>query len=429
MPDDGNGAQTPPYRWTIFLGFLVAMLEGFDLQVIGVAGPQLRAVLDLSPQQMGWVFSGSLIGLAIGAFVGGWLSDRVGRKTVLLGAVATFGGFTFASAFAADFQSLLLLRFMTGLGIGGAMPNVIAIVAESVPKARVTALVSGMLCGMPLGGVAVSSLARLTLGSSDWRLLFIVGGVLPLVAVLLLAVKLVETHRKRVMPDGAASRSFSKIFGPEYLAATLSLWGVFALTLLQLSLMLNWVPSLVIAKGFTPAEAFTAASVLNIGSIAGAILLGYLCDRIGTRRTMVSVYIAMALTMYMMSLVEELTALLTLSFITGFLVLGAQFALYGVAPRLYPEHVRGAGVGAAVGAGRIGAIAGPLVAGMLMGAGATGDQVLLFTIPLILLAGLIFIAMTLTGPGRTGLTLGAIGRTHATGAAGATAGVNERLLD
>src|SRR5688572_2489052 len=135
---------------TIVLCFCVAVLEGFDLQIIGVMAPAIREAIHLTPQQMGWIFSASLIGLAFGAAYGGWLADRLGRKPVLIGSVVVLGIFTLAAALARDVNSLLAMRFLAGLGIGGAMPNLIAVVSEVAAKGKVTGTVSLMFCGMPL---------------------------------------------------------------------------------------------------------------------------------------------------------------------------------------------------------------------------------------------------------------------------------------
>lgn len=377
----------------ILLCFLVAMLEGFDLQVIGVAAPQLTRELGMTPQEIGWAFGASLIGLAIGALTGGRLADKVGRKPVLVGSVIAFGAATLASAWSWDFHSLFVLRLLTGLGLGGTFPNVIAIASEVTARARVTVTVASISSGLAVGGIIVSLMARLAPGGMDWRGLFIVGGALPLLVAPALWHYMAET--KRTARQGPADRIpiGQALFGHRQAGATLMLWLVFALTLLQLSLLLNWLPTLIIAKGFPPAQAFTTSLVLNIGSIFGSIIAGVLCDRYGARGPMAVGYFLMALVMYLLSLASDMPMLLVVAFLAGFLVLGAQFALYGLAPKVYPDQTRGTGVGAAVAAGRVGAISGPLIAGQMIGAGATGDQVVLLMVPLALLAGVALLAL------------------------------------
>jgi AAHS family 3-hydroxyphenylpropionic acid transporter len=373
---------------TIILCFCVAVLEGFDLQIIGVMAPAIRAAIQLTPQQMGWIFSASLIGLAFGAAYGGWLADRLGRKPVLIGSVVVLGVFTLAAALARDVNSLLAMRFLAGLGIGGAMPNLIAVVSEVAAKGRVTGTVSLMFCGMPLGGVLVALLARFASDAIGWQGLFVIGGVLPLVVAALLALNLKETSVAR---DGSQRQSApgyaDSLFGGGQALRTVLLWVVFALTLLQLSLLLNWLPSLVINRGFPPGDAFITTMVVNVGSIIGSFTIGRACDRFGVRWPMFLVYLAMAASLSALAIASGRETLWAAALAAGYFVLGSQFVLYGLAPRLYQHQARGAGVGAAVAVGRVGAISGPLLVGLALGAGASGGRVILLLVPLVIAAG------------------------------------------
>ncbi len=379
----------PPNRTiTMVLCFCVAVLEGFDLQIIGVMAPAIRDAIHLKPQQMGWIFSASLIGLALGAAYGGWLADRLGRKPVLIGSVVVLGVFTLAAALASDLHSLLALRFLAGLGIGGAMPNLIAVVSEVAAKGKVTSAVSLMFCGMPLGGVLVALLARLASGVIGWQGLFVIGGMLPLIVAALLAYNLNETGvRREASERQAAPRYLENLFGQGQALRTVLLWLVFALTLLQLSLLLNWLPSLVIKRGFAPQDAFMATMVVNVGSIIGSFTIGRACDRFGVRWPMFVVYLLMAVSLSALAVVSGRATLWIAALAAGYFVLGSQFVLYGLAPRLYEHQARGAGVGAAVAVGRVGAITGPLLVGLALGAGASGGQVILLLVPLVIAAG------------------------------------------
>ena len=377
----------------VLLCFLVALLEGFDLQVIGVAAPLIARDLGIGPDQSGWLFSASLVGLAIGAVVGGRLADRRGRKPVLIAAVAIFGLFTLAAAASTGFSSLLLFRFLTGLGLGGSMPNIIALVSEKVRPENVTRSVSAMVCGLSAGGVLVAQLARLLPPDMGWRALFVIGGVLPLMLVPLLWIGLTETARPMARAGQPRRSYWTDLFGDGQGRVTIALWLVFSLTLMQLSMLLNWLPSLVIAKGMDRQLAFLAATILNIGGIVGSLAIGWLCDRFGARWPMLIVYAAMAAALYGLSLVATAQPLLALAFVAGFLVLGAQFALYGLSPRVYPGESRASGVGAAVAVGRIGAIAGPILAGQMLAGGRSADSVLLLMVPLVALAGVAMLAL------------------------------------
>lgn len=368
----------------VFICFLIAAVEGYDIQAFGVAAPRLIPDLGLDPSRQGWAASAAMIGLVLGAFVGGWAADRMGRKPVLLASVLTFGAFSVATALSQGYEGLLWARFLTGLGFGGAMPNLIAVASEISPPQRRAATVTMMFCGMPAGGASVALLARLLGDELSWRTLFMVGGVLPLVLAPLVFFLLPET---RPEPDAGADRSaWRGLFGERRAAATLILWGVFVLTLLVLYLMLNWLPTLVVAKGLTAEDGSAAALSFNLVSIAGALLLGFVVDRAGYRWPVTLTFLLLALTMGALAAAGTLSPVLALSGLAGFLLLGAQYALYAVIPSLYPAQVRAAGTGAAVAIGRLGSIAGPLVAGELRAAGYSAGQVFGLMIPVVLAA-------------------------------------------
>src|SRR3990170_4610159 len=170
----------PNVAVTVALCFLVAVVEGFDIQALGVAAPKLAPQFNLSPGQLGLIFAVSNIGLVFGATTGGWLADRVGRKPVFMGAVLTFGVFTLLMTLASGFTSLFVLRFLAGLGFGAALPNMMAVAAEvSAPEKRASTA-AAMFCGMPVGGGTSALLTQVLPPDFDWRVLFIVGGILPL---------------------------------------------------------------------------------------------------------------------------------------------------------------------------------------------------------------------------------------------------------
>ena len=379
----------------VLLCFLVAALEGYDIQAFGVAAPKLIATFGLSPGQQGWAASAAMVGLVVGAFGGGWLADRIGRKPVLVVSVAAFGVFSIVTALTQDYSGLLFARLATGLGFGGAMPNLIAIATEISAGSRRGATVTTMFCGMPAGGAAVALLARFAGPELDWRTIFMIGGVLPLALAPLLYVWLPET---RPAPAADADhRLASTLFGEGRALATVLLWAVFALTLVVLYLMLNWLPTLVIAKGYTAQDGAAASLAFNLVSIAGALLLGFVVDRAGFRWPLTATYILLAGTMLALGFATGLTPILLLSAAAGFLVLGAQYSLYAVTPMLYPAHVRAAGAGAAVGVGRLGSIVGPLVAGELRQAGYSAGQVFGAVTPVLLVAAGAVLALSYIG--------------------------------
>ena len=396
-PGEGNALTTTTAHRAgagliILICFFIAALEGYDIQAFGVAAPKLVPQLGLNPGQQGWAASAAMVGLVIGAMAGGWLADRIGRKPVLLVSVVAFGIFSIATAMSFDYQTLLLARLATGLGFGGAMPNLIAIATEISPPHRRAATVTTMFCGMPAGGAAVALLTRFGGDALDWHTIFYLGGALPLLLAPVIFLLLPET---RPQPQaGADRRLLQALFGGGRAVATLLLWLVFVLTLVVLYLMLNWLPTLVIAKGLTAADGSAASLSFNLTSIAGALILGFVVDRAGFRWPLILTYGVLAATMFVLASATGLTPVLVLSGLAGFMVLGAQYSLYAVAPMLYPPQVRASGAGAAVAVGRLGSIVGPLVAGELRQAGYSAGQVFGVMTPVVLCAGLAALALS-----------------------------------
>lgn len=375
-------------RSTIALCFAVAVLEGFDIQALGVAAPKLVPELGLSKAQMGWIFAISNIGLVLGSLTGGRLADIFGRKRVLVLSVITFAIFTLAVAVAHGFESLFVARFLAGLGFGAALPNMMAMGTEVSPIEKRAQTAAMMFCGMPLGGGSVALLTQLLPPDHDWRLLFVIGGVLPLLVAGLLLAKMTETLQvahhegRRAMPVGQA------LFGEGRAIPSLLLWVVFFPTLLILYLILNWLPLLVESKGFARAVAPQASAAFNYASVAGALVISWIVDRAGPRWPLVVSYLALIGALWLLSTSTGLASVLWLSAAAGFFLMGANYALYGVAPAHYPLNGRGTGSGAAIAFGRIGSVLGPLLAGIALGGGASAESVIMYMVPAAAVAGI-----------------------------------------
>jgi AAHS family 3-hydroxyphenylpropionic acid transporter len=379
----------------VLVCFLVAAVEGYDIQAFGVAAPAMAPELGLDAGQLGWAGAAAMIGLVTGAFAGGWLADRFGRKPVLLGSVAAFGLFSLATAASPSYEALLAARLATGLGFGGAMPNLIAVASEISRPDRRAATVTAMFCGMPAGGATSALIARVLGAELDWRTIFVAGGIVPLVLIPLIAAALPET---RPAHDPASERRLTvTLFGGGRATATLTLWAAFVLTLMVLYLALNWLPTLIVANGRPPSEGFAAAMVFNIAGIVGSLVLGVVTDRLGWRWPLFLAYLGLGAAMAGLAKATDTAAVLACVAAAGFLVMGAQFALYAVAPRLYPLHARAAGAGAAVAMGRLGSIIGPLAAGELRTLGWSPGEVFAAMTPVALAA-----AAALYGLGRVG---------------------------
>ena len=376
----------------ILICLFIAALEGYDIQAFGVAAPRIVAELGLKPAQQGWAAAAAMIGMLLGAFFGGWAADRIGRRPVLAASVAAFGVFSIATAFSHDYPTLMLARLATGLGFGGVMANLVTLATEISAPGRRTATTTMMFCGFPAGGVLVALIARLGGESLDWRALFVIGGLIPAVLTPVVYFLLPET-RPQVAPD-ADRRSMTALFGGGRAAATLLVWTASLLLTLVLNLLLNWLPTLVTAKGLTAGDGATAALAFNLSGVVGALITGVLVDRFGARWTLTLFFAAMAGSFYVLAAAAGLTPTLAYAGLAGFLVMGAQFSIYGQAPALYPPQVRAVGAGGTIGVGRLGAVIGPLVAGELRQAGFSGSQVFQALIPVVIAAGLATLALS-----------------------------------
>lgn len=376
---------------TIALCFATALLEGLDLQSVGIAAPGISAEFKLAPAMLGWMFSAGLIGLLPGAFIGGWLADRIGRKTVLIWAVVLFGLFSLGTAHAWDFSSLLAARLITGLGLGAALPILIAITSEAADPAMRSTAVSLTYCGVPLGGAIASGIGMMKF-ETGWRTIFYVGGLVPIVVALLLVFLLHESATFRKQAQDAASsgadRRISGLFTDGLWRSTLLLWISCFFTLTVLYMLLNWLPSLLIGQGFSRPQAGIVQIMFNLGGAAGSVLTGRLIDRSRPVLAVLVTYGGMLLSLAGLGLSGSFALMLIAGFAAGYCALGAQLVLYARAPALYSTLIRGTGVGASVSVGRLGSVAGPLVAGQILAAGAGVAGVMIAAAP-----GLVIAAM------------------------------------
>jgi MFS transporter, AAHS family, 3-hydroxyphenylpropionic acid transporter len=389
---------------TIVLCVLAALCEGIDLQAAGVAAGGLSAEFHPTPDQLGDFFSASTFGLFIGALLGGWMADKVGRKGVLVTSIALFGLFSLLTSLAWDIHSLVYMRLLTGLGLGGAFPNLIALVSESSRENRRHANVALAYSGNPFGG-ALISLVTLLLASTHWRGIFIVGGVLPLLLAPIMAFTLQEStefrEAARASDAGPGRGNLFAVLQDGRALGTILLWISFFLGLLTLYLLLNWLPILLQGDGFTRPEAAAAQIGFNVGGALAALLIGALLE--GSRRGLSIVVTFVALPILLVALAHspaQLAIVISVVCLLGCAVLAAQAFLYSMAPSLYPTTIRGIGVGAAVAIGRIGSVVGPKLGGMLKAAGHGYQQLLMDLLPIVIAASVCARALAWHRPGR-----------------------------
>jgi MFS transporter, AAHS family, 4-hydroxybenzoate transporter len=389
-----------PAQWTVIgLCAFVAMLDGMDLQSIGLAAPAMSAQLQIAPQVFGIVFSAALAGLALGAFLLGPVADLVGRKRVLVGATFCFGVFTLTTAYASNLPELLAARFLTGVGLGGAMPSFISLASEYVPKARRAGVVSLLWAGFPLGGVIAGLLGSWIIPAYGWQSIFLVGGVLPILLSMILATALPESASflvaagasedlisralGRVFPDVsiagetryklameiAPRTTVLELFRSDRAVGTLLLWGSFFFAFMILVTNSSWSPILLRRVGIAPEQTALALALFNFGSLFGSAAAGMLLSRFGVLRVLPPTLMlgAMAYATVGWS-APSLAAVMVAEGLFGLLLGCASSGLIALAAIYYPVVIRSTGVGWATGIGRLGSVAGPLAVGQMVSA-------------------------------------------------------------
>jgi MFS transporter, AAHS family, 3-hydroxyphenylpropionic acid transporter len=349
----------------------------------------------LDPAQFGLAASSSLAGLVIGGAIGGRLADYVGHARVLLFSMITLGLFSLATPFCSIFPLLVLVRFFVGLGLGGAIPTLIAISASTNPGRQgiATAL---MYCGFPLGGALLGWLTLLAFGLENWRLVFYFGGAGPLLlAGATMALLRLGSGRGVAMEAPVAPTLPLKqaLFGDGRAAPTALLGVAFFFSLLVLYVLLNWLPILAVGRGFVRSQGVMAGTLLTSGGFLGILLIGFIIREGGRKCLAVILYIILALSLLALAHASSLEMLLFSSFVTGISNFGAQLLLYVTAVGCYPRTVHGAGLGYSATMGRIGAVIGPIITGRMIKGGIEADWIILAVIPGLAIALLAFLLL------------------------------------
>jgi AAHS family 3-hydroxyphenylpropionic acid transporter len=348
------------------LCFLGALIEGFDIQSAGITAHKVAVFYGLDSAHMGFVFSANTLGLFLGAITGGLIADRIGRKRVLVASFLVVGFCSLGTAFARSGGEFTLMRLLTGIGLGGSVANLIAIVAELGHERSRATRVTVMSSGIAFGGMAVSLLAVALPPAFDWRLIFMVGGSVPLLLAALFAAAL----RRSDVRSTAANISPVTLFRRGQATTTLCLWAASFATLLTLHLLLNWLPVLLMSLGHTARLSALVSVAFSLGGGIGAIVLGLLIRRRGPKAVFIVTYLGIVGGLLALMAFARLdSGALAGGFATGFFVMGAQLMIYGLVPVLYQADSLSTAIGFTVAAGRLGSIAGPLVAGLILGAG------------------------------------------------------------
>jgi AAHS family 3-hydroxyphenylpropionic acid transporter len=390
---------------TIFLCFLAAMLEGADIVSMGLAAPSVARQFAFHPGQVSYILTAAIVGLMLGAAVGGRLGDRVGRKKVLLAAFVVLAAFSILTARAAGLNQFVLIRFLCGLGLGAAFPNLIAIAAEASRAGKRATAVGLMFCGQPLGGTLLGLFVASQARALDWRVIFYIGGALPLLLLPVLAFALRESAAfERAKAAVAAAKETVKhpsaafaLFAEGRTVVTLLLWVSYGFTQVVVYLINNWLPTLMVAKGFGPQQAAMISAFENMGAVAGCIVLAMLADRGHLKAVLGVTYLGIAVSLFGLGAAQGYWPVVAVGVVMGFFAIGGQLVLYTVAPTYYPTLIRATGVGSAISFGRLGGIAGPLAAGKLLAIGMAPAGVLLAATPCALLAGAAALGLAFRG--------------------------------
>ncbi|MCY1400291.1 3-(3-hydroxy-phenyl)propionate transporter [compost metagenome] len=376
---------------TIALCFAVAVLEGIDFQAPGIAARGMAAAFELDKLQMGWVFSAGILGLLPGALVGGWMADRIGRKRVLIASVALFGIFSIATAHAWELYSLMGARLLTGVGLGAALPNLIALCSEAAGERLRGTAVSLMYCGVPLGAASAAMIGIVGF-FDDWTVPFYVGGVLPLLVLPLLVLWLPESAAFRAKQASSSQQVrvpvVQGLFHNGAALPTVLLWVAYFFTLMVVYMLISWLPSLLVGQGFSGVQASWVIFSLQIGATLGTLMLGVLMNTLRPLAIAGLIYIGLLAALAALGIAESFASMLVAGFAAGVFATGGQGVLYALAPLFYRTEVRATGVGSAVAVGRLGAMSGPLVAGKMLALGTGTAGVMIASAPGLVVAGI-----------------------------------------
>ena len=396
MASSATASSATRAVWIAAFCCLATVGEGFDMQAPGVTMPVLAPLFHLTTGQgfVGGFFSSkalfasmSTFGLMFGAMIGGRVSDLVGRKWVTVISVALFGVFSALTAHAINADMLLWARFCTGLGLGGALPNLMAIITENVSPARRNTALGCLYASMPGGGALAGLSSYAFADAAHWQVIYYLGALAPFIALPGLIFGVPNRRpEKRAEPKPSITLA---LFGEGRAPTTAVLWLGFLFSLIISYVLLSWLPTLLISKGLPRPQASIVQIGFSLFGAVGSVLVGILIDRPSRA---VTIGMTFASGIIVMAVLAVAPAALGVSFILGSLagatIAGAQSIVYALAPGVYPTAVRGTGVGFAVAVGRFGAALGPLFAGAILGAGAGAATVLGVLAPLVVIAGL-----------------------------------------
>jgi AAHS family 4-hydroxybenzoate transporter-like MFS transporter len=392
---------------TIALCALVMVLDGFDTQCIGFLVPSIAETFHLPLQAFTPVFAWGLIGFMTASMIMGPVADRWGRKWPVVVSTLIFATFATLTGRATSFHEIVIFRALTGLGLGGAMPNVVALTSEYAPKRLQRVFVSTLFFGMPLGALLGGLAASAMIPAWGWRSVFYLGGILPLVVALVLIKALPESVKYLAVRSGdsrkiaaimarvapGADVTASSLIAPDtrskglpvkYLFVegrafgTVLLWVPFFMNLLMIYFIVSWLPALLRQAHMPVSAGVKAISMFSLAGIIGSLAQGRLMNRYGAYMVMVTEFLVSTLLIGSLAFAAgSLLFIMAVTFVLGFTIQGAQGGLNALAASFYPTAMRSTGVGWALGIGRIGSIVGPVLGGVMLSLEWSPQQIFL----------------------------------------------------
>jgi MFS transporter, AAHS family, benzoate transport protein len=378
----------------LFWACFIITFDMYDLVVYGSVLPVLMKEWSLGPVEAGAIGSYGIFGMMVGAILFGILADRLGRRKVLTASIILFSAATALCAFAPGPVTFSILRALGGLGIGGILPCLIAMLTDYAPKNRANSLVAIVMCFFSVGGILAAFVAMLLLPAFGWGSVYLVAALplvfLPLMmkyfldspASLLEKGKIDELRSALSKVNGQvaldANTEFmgltqkepgspvSALFTNRRALGTIMIWIAFFMCLLMINGLTTWLPKLMVEAGYALSSGLTFMIVLNVGAIVGTLVLGKLADKWGVKRVLVPMFVVSALSLTLLGFGNNMAVLLLLVAITGACTMGAQNISYAFVAQYYPSFMRSTAIGLASGVGRMGAVVGPMFGGVLL---------------------------------------------------------------
>lgn len=383
--------------WILIMVGLTVVMDGFDVQAMGYVAPAIIKEWGVSKASLGPVFGAGLFGMLVGSLTLSVLADKIGRRPVLIWSTIFFAVCMLATAQVTTIIELQVLRFVAGLGLGAIMPNAMALAGEFSPKRKKVTLMMLVSCGFTAGAVLGGLLSAVMIPALGWRSVFYLGGVFPLVMAVLMyffvpesmqflvikgkrlesvagtlrkidASVQIDCDSRYVVPEAKQGGApVAELFREGRAKATILLWVVNFMNLLNLYFLSNWLPTIANSAGLSTSTAVMIGTALQAGGVLGTLLMGPVIDRIGFFKVLVPSFVVAALTIAM---IGQPTIALPLLFlvvlVTGFCIIGGQPAVNALAATYYPTALRSTGVGWSLGIGRVGSIVGPVLGGELI---------------------------------------------------------------